>query len=98
MHRPAPCRRGFLLATAGAGAALGLGLASAGPAGAGTPTHPRPHPFGRYGSPAARRTPKTLYADPLTVPENRPRFTRAEAAAHTREAYLGDWRPYERRP
>lgn len=29
----------------------------------------------------------------VTVPENRPRLTPAEAASHTREAYLGDWRP-----
>ncbi|MFF9487682.1 pectinesterase family protein [Streptomyces sp. NPDC014676] len=32
----------------------------------------------------------------ITVPGNRPRLTRAEAASHTREAYLGDWRPYAR--
>ncbi|MET9775780.1 pectinesterase family protein [Streptomyces sp. NPDC006367] len=32
----------------------------------------------------------------ITVPGNRPQLTRAEAAAHTREAYLGDWRPYAR--
>ncbi|MGW0814943.1 pectinesterase family protein [Streptomyces viridiviolaceus] len=57
MHRPVPTRRGFLLATAGAGAALGL---ASGPASAG----PRPRPFGRYGSPSARLTPKTLYVDP----------------------------------
>ncbi|WP_320774454.1 pectinesterase family protein [Streptomyces sp. CRN 30] len=55
MSRPVPSRRGFLLATAAAGAALGLG---AGPAAA------RPRPFGRYGSPAARLTPGTLYVDP----------------------------------
>ncbi|MFC9164941.1 pectinesterase family protein [Streptomyces fungicidicus] len=29
----------------------------------------------------------------VTVPENRPLLTPAEAASHTREAYLGDWRP-----
>ena len=29
----------------------------------------------------------------VTVPENRPRLTPAEAASHTREAYLGDWWP-----
>ena len=51
-------RRGFLMASAGAGAALGLAPT---PASAGT----RPRPFGRYGSPAARLTPKTLYVDPL---------------------------------
>ncbi|MFB9505195.1 pectinesterase family protein [Streptomyces aurantiacus] len=33
----------------------------------------------------------------ITDPANRPQLTRAEAAAHTRKAYLGDWRPYERR-
>ncbi|MFB6936585.1 pectinesterase family protein [Streptomyces chartreusis] len=32
----------------------------------------------------------------VTVPENRPRLTAAEAESHTRRAYLGDWRPYER--
>jgi pectinesterase len=32
----------------------------------------------------------------VTVPGNRPQLTRAEAAAHTREAYLGDWRPHDR--
>ncbi|MEV8597731.1 pectinesterase family protein [Streptomyces sp. NPDC052012] len=32
----------------------------------------------------------------ITVPENRPQLTRAEAASHTREEYLGDWRPYAR--
>ncbi|WP_369245707.1 pectinesterase family protein [Streptomyces sp. R41] len=29
----------------------------------------------------------------VTVPENRPQFTDAEAESHTRAAYLGDWRP-----
>ncbi|MEU3145340.1 pectinesterase family protein [Streptomyces sp. NPDC006999] len=29
----------------------------------------------------------------VTVPENRPRLTRAQAAAHTPGAYLGDWHP-----
>ncbi|MER5754689.1 pectinesterase family protein [Streptomyces sp. NPDC002088] len=29
----------------------------------------------------------------LTVPENRPQLTEEEARLHTREAYLGDWRP-----
>ncbi|KOU55315.1 pectin esterase [Streptomyces sp. MMG1533] len=29
----------------------------------------------------------------VTVPENRPQLTDAEAALHTRSAYLGDWRP-----
>ncbi|MFJ7072380.1 pectinesterase family protein [Streptomyces sp. NPDC098781] len=31
----------------------------------------------------------------VPVPENRPRLTPAQAASHTRRAYLGDWRPYE---
>ncbi|MFJ4623531.1 pectinesterase family protein [Streptomyces sp. NPDC088812] len=48
-------RRGFLLASAGAGAALAL---PAGPARAATR-----RPFGRFGSPAARLTPRTLYVD-----------------------------------
>ncbi|GGL83321.1 pectinesterase [Streptomyces fumigatiscleroticus] len=30
----------------------------------------------------------------IGVPENRPQLTRAQAASHTRETYLGDWRPY----
>ncbi|MFC8603372.1 twin-arginine translocation signal domain-containing protein, partial [Streptomyces olivaceus] len=77
MHRrPAPSRRGFLLTTAGAGAALGL---AAGPASAGT--RPRPHPFGRYGSPARRRTPKTLYVDP----HGRGDFTSVQAAVTAAE-------------
>ncbi|MET9389398.1 pectinesterase family protein [Streptomyces sp. NPDC006624] len=29
----------------------------------------------------------------VTVPENRPQLTPAEARLHTKEAYLGDWRP-----
>ncbi|MFD5628071.1 MULTISPECIES: pectinesterase family protein [unclassified Streptomyces] len=29
----------------------------------------------------------------ITVPENRPQLTRAEAESHTRATYLGDWRP-----
>ncbi|MDX3450636.1 pectinesterase family protein [Streptomyces sp. ME02-8801-2C] len=32
----------------------------------------------------------------ITVPENRPQLTAAEAGEHTRRTYLGDWRPYER--
>ncbi|XVV34454.1 pectinesterase family protein [Streptomyces sp. CA-100214] len=59
MPRPALSRRGFLATTTGAGAALGL---TARPAAAGPRNHPRP--FGRHGSPAARRSPKTLYVDP----------------------------------
>ncbi|MFJ1970507.1 pectinesterase family protein [Streptomyces sp. NPDC087903] len=50
-------RRGFLLAGAGTAAALGL---AARPARAATGRRP----FGRYGSPAARLTPQTLYVDP----------------------------------
>ncbi|WP_142196128.1 pectinesterase family protein [Streptomyces calvus] len=51
-------RRGFLLAGATAGTALALSAAPA-PAGG------RPGgPFGRYGSPAARLTPRTLYVHP----------------------------------
>ncbi|MGX1912894.1 pectinesterase family protein [Streptomyces phaeochromogenes] len=34
----------------------------------------------------------------ISVPDNRPQLTEAEAESHTRETYLGDWRPYERRP
>ncbi|MDQ0962724.1 pectinesterase [Streptomyces sp. B4I13] len=30
----------------------------------------------------------------ISVPENRPQLTPAEAALHTRGTYLGDWRPY----
>ncbi|MFI8217176.1 pectinesterase family protein [Streptomyces sp. NPDC085932] len=50
-------RRGCLAASAATGAALGL---AAGPARAAT----RPRPFGRYGSPAARLHPGTLYVHP----------------------------------
>ncbi|MFM9553506.1 MULTISPECIES: pectinesterase family protein [Streptomyces] len=32
----------------------------------------------------------------VSVPENRPQLTAAEAASATREAYLGDWTPSER--
>ncbi|MEW2395013.1 pectinesterase family protein [Streptomyces sp. NPDC046862] len=31
----------------------------------------------------------------VSVPENRPLLSDAEARSHTRETYLGDWRPYE---
>ncbi|MFF1544478.1 pectinesterase family protein [Streptomyces sp. NPDC058291] len=51
-------RRGFLAASAGTAAAL-ASTASPARAAAGR------RPFGRYGSPAARRTPRTLYVDPL---------------------------------
>ncbi|GLW50399.1 pectinesterase [Streptomyces sp. NBRC 14336] len=54
MHLPLS-RRGFLLASTGAAAALAAPPAQAAP---------RPRPFGRYGSPAARLTPGTLYVDP----------------------------------
>ncbi|MGP2441565.1 pectinesterase family protein [Streptomyces sp. JW3] len=64
-----PSRRGFLLAAAGAGAALGLAATPA-TAGAGH------RPFGRYGSPAARLTPGTLYVDP----RGRGDFTSVQAA------------------
>ncbi|MFI0540904.1 pectinesterase family protein [Streptomyces sp. WSLK1-3] len=52
-------RRGFLLASTGAAAALALaaGTAKAVPVGG-------RRPFGRFGSPAARLTPQTLYVDP----------------------------------
>ncbi|GGV70316.1 pectinesterase family protein [Streptomyces massasporeus] len=50
-------RRRFLTVSAGAGAALGAAPAPARAAG-------RPRPFGRYGSPAARLTPGTLYVHP----------------------------------
>ncbi|MCF1599059.1 pectinesterase family protein [Streptomyces muensis] len=30
----------------------------------------------------------------ISVPENRPQLTASEAELHTRQAYLGDWRPY----
>ncbi|MER7897972.1 pectinesterase family protein [Streptomyces sp. NPDC096046] len=53
---PSPPRRGILLAGAGAAAALAVGAAA--------PAQARPRPFGRYGSPAARRTPRTLYVHP----------------------------------
>ncbi|MEU5593505.1 pectinesterase family protein [Streptomyces sp. NPDC020298] len=60
-HLPPPSlsRRGFLAASAGTAA---LGLATAAPAHATGGSRRRP--FGRYGSPARRLTPKTLYVDP----------------------------------
>lgn len=57
-HRPLLSRRAFLAASAQAAATLGL--ATAGPAHAAGDRRP----FGRYGSPARRLTPKTLYVDP----------------------------------
>ncbi|PZT69799.1 pectin esterase [Streptomyces sp. SW4] len=69
-HAPTrPSRRGFLRATAGAGTALAL---TAGPASAAADAHP----FGRLGSPAARRTARTLYVDP----HGRGDFTSVQAA------------------
>ncbi|MFG3407784.1 pectinesterase family protein [Streptomyces sp. NPDC048142] len=52
-----PTRRTALSLIAGAGATLALGT----PAAHARPAHPRP--FGRYGSPARRRDPRTLYVD-----------------------------------
>ncbi|MEU8973557.1 pectinesterase family protein [Streptomyces monashensis] len=68
---PLPRRR-FLTRSAGAAAALGLtGLGS-------VPAHAAdaPRPFGRHGSPARRRTPRTLYVDPY----GRGDFTSVQAA------------------
>ena len=67
-------RRGFLLASAGASAALGLTA---------LPAHAahEPRPFGRYDSPAARRTPGTLYVDP----HGRGDFTTVQAAVNAAE-------------
>ncbi len=71
-HRQLPLsRRGFL--TASAGAVTALGLASA-PASAGGR-----RPFGRFGSPAARLTPTTLYVDT----QGRVDFTSVQAAVTT---------------
>ncbi|MDX2677561.1 pectinesterase family protein [Streptomyces sp. NY05-11A] len=63
-------RRGFLAASAGTVAALGL---AAPPARAATGQR---RPFGRYGSPAARRTPQTLYV----APDGQGDFTSVRAA------------------
>ncbi|MFE0521955.1 pectinesterase family protein [Streptomyces sp. NPDC058954] len=62
-------RRGFLLAGAGAAASLGLGTAPA-------RAVARSCPFGRYGSPDRRLTPRTLYVDP----HGRGDFTSVQAA------------------
>ena len=51
-------RRGFLAASAGTAAALGLTASPARAVGG-------RRPFGRFGSPAARLTARTLYVDPL---------------------------------
>ncbi len=51
-----PTRRTALSLIAGAGASLALGAPAA-------PARPGPRPFGRYGSPARRLDPRTLYVD-----------------------------------
>ncbi|MEW2297983.1 pectinesterase family protein [Streptomyces sp. NPDC006743] len=63
-----PSRRDLLRGSAAAAAALGLTALPAPPA-LGLPAPParaagHPRPFGRHGSPAGRRTPRTLYVDP----------------------------------
>ncbi|MDQ0682979.1 pectinesterase [Streptomyces achromogenes] len=61
-------RRRFLAvsaASAGTAAALALGAPSAQAAADARASAGGRRPFGRYGSPAARRTPQTLYVDPL---------------------------------
>ncbi len=60
-------RRGFLAASAGAATA---------PALASVPAQAVPRPFGRYGTPARRLTPDTLYVDP----HGRGDFTSVQAA------------------
>ncbi|MGW0498166.1 pectinesterase family protein [Streptomyces sp. NPDC003007] len=68
-HTPSSLpRRGILFAGAGAAAALAVGAAA--------PAQARPHPFGRYGSPTARHTPRTLYVHP----HGRGDFTSVQAA------------------
>ncbi|MFJ8346431.1 pectinesterase family protein [Streptomyces sp. NPDC094153] len=69
-------RRGLLLAGAAAGVALGA---------VGVPAWAVARPFGRYGSPDARRTPRTLYVDP----HGRGDFTRVQAAVDA--AAGGGW-------
>ncbi|MET9971621.1 pectinesterase family protein [Streptomyces sp. NPDC006356] len=70
-HRQLPLsRRGFLAAGAGAAAALGVGSAPALADGR--------RPFGRFGSPAARPTPTTLYVDA----RGRGDFTTVQAAVN----------------
>ncbi|MEW1644775.1 pectinesterase family protein [Streptomyces sp. NPDC091219] len=69
--QPPLSRRGFLRASAGAGLALGLATAPALAVGG-------PRPFGRYGSPAARLTPLTLYVDP----RGRGDFTTVQSAVN----------------
>ncbi|MGW7204996.1 pectinesterase family protein [Streptomyces sp. NPDC054837] len=71
-HRQLPLsRRGFLTASVGAAAALGLASAPAVAGGR--------RPFGRFGSPAARLTPTTLYVDN----QGRGDFTTVQAAVTT---------------
>ncbi len=70
-HQLPLSRRGFLMASAGAGVALGLTTVPALAVG-------RPRPFGRYGSPAARLTPVTLYVDP----RGRGDFTTVQSAVN----------------
>ncbi|MER6184531.1 pectinesterase family protein [Streptomyces sp. NPDC001652] len=71
-HRQLPLsRRGFMTASAGAAAALGLASAPASAGGR--------RPFGRFGSPAARLTPTTLYVDA----RGRGDFTTVQAAVTT---------------
>jgi pectinesterase len=71
-HRQLPLsRRGFLIAGAGAAAALGLASPSA--------TAGGQRPFGRFGSPAARLTPTTLYVDAQGCGD----FTTVQAAVTT---------------
>ncbi|MFF7329433.1 pectinesterase family protein [Streptomyces sp. NPDC008150] len=64
LPRRALSRRGFLTGTAAAGAALALTATPARALPAAARRGPRARPFGRYGSPAARLTPATLYVDP----------------------------------
>ncbi|MFJ2235364.1 pectinesterase family protein [Streptomyces sp. NPDC087859] len=71
-HRQLPLsRRGFLTASVGTAAALGLASAPAFAGGR--------RPFGRFGSPAARLTPTTLYIDT----QGRGDFTSVQAAVTT---------------
>ncbi|MEU6415862.1 pectinesterase family protein [Streptomyces spiralis] len=72
-----PSRRHFLLASAASAAALGVAALPAGPAQAAEVPFGS-HPFGRYGSPAARLTPQTLYVDP----HGRGDFTTVQAAVN----------------
>ncbi|MFJ2155937.1 pectinesterase family protein [Streptomyces sp. NPDC087856] len=70
-HQLPLSRRGFLMASAGAGVALGLTTVPALAVG-------RPRPFGRYGSPAARLNPLTVYVDP----RGRGDFTTVQSAVN----------------